>query len=60
MWSDLLELKRKRDSGVWCLAVDFNPISSSKERKGVEGGLRRSEMIESRSFIDDMKLFDVP
>ncbi|PNY11564.1 hypothetical protein L195_g008173 [Trifolium pratense] len=53
--------KKGFGGGKWCIAGDFNSISSVEERRGLSQGTSpTSEMREFRSFVEDLELEDLP
>lgn len=60
MWKELLEVKTKFNIGDWIVGGDFNSVSCSQERKGVSIGGRRGEILEFKSFIDELGCIDIP
>ncbi|MCI02663.1 hypothetical protein A2U01_0023697, partial [Trifolium medium] len=60
LWEDLTELKANSPTREWCIAGDFNAVSSRSERKGVSDGGRFSELRDFQQFIEVMEVVDLP
>jgi hypothetical protein len=63
LWKNLLNCKRGIGNGRWCVVGDFNAVCRGDERSGinnVDGVVTSTEIVEFRSFLDDLELVDFP
>lgn len=60
MWVEILERMKEFGGQNWCVAGDFNEVTSPAERKGVGVSGWTSDMEEFQAFIDEARLNDLP
>lgn len=60
VWRDLLLCKRSFGGVDWCVAGDFNAVTSVDERKGIGGTHNSREISGFNHFISEMDLVDIP
>ena len=62
LWENLVLIKNTFDDGIWCVIGDFNVVSSSGDRRGVNEEVSSGRILEMNffnSFLLEVELLDL-
>jgi hypothetical protein len=63
LWSNIISCRRGIGDGRWCIVGDFNAVCRGDERVGVnsvEVGRESVDLVEFRTFLEELELVDLP